>query len=100
MTLRNEATDRLFDAILSLRDREECYLFFEDVCTVKELQDLTQRYKVANLLLEKKNYNTISAETGMSTATISRVNRCLFYGNGGYQMAIDRQKEGNNADAK
>lgn len=99
MTLRNASTDRLFDAILSLQSREECYQFFEDVCTVKELQDLSQRYLVANLLLEKKNYSTISAETGMSTATISRVNRCLFYGGGGYQLAISRQKEGRETDA-
>ncbi len=99
MVRRNETIDGLFEAILSLKDKEECYLFFEDVCTIKELQDMSQRYRVANLLTDKKNYNTISAETGMSTATISRVNRSLYYGGGGYRMAIQRQRERSEADA-
>ena len=94
MTQRAESMNQLFAAILSLRDQEECCRFFEDICTVRELQDMAQRYAVAKMLWEKKSYLTISAETGMSTATISRVNRSLTYGSGGYQMAIEREMEG------
>ena len=90
--LRTEATDRLFDAILTLRNREECYRFFEDVCTVNELQALSQRFEVAHMLREEKTYLDIAEKTGASTATISRVNRSLNYGNDGYDMVFERLK--------
>lgn len=88
--MRHESLDRLFDAILQLKTREECYRFFEDVCTVKELREIAQRLDVAVLLSQRKNYQEISAATGASTATISRVNKCLLYGGGGYSTAIGR----------
>lgn len=82
--------DNFFKAVLELSDIEECRNFFEDVCTIKELQDLSQRLEVAKLLNQKKNYNEIIKETGASTATISRVNKCLMYGNGGYRKLLDK----------
>ncbi len=82
--------DNFFSAVLELSSIEECRAFFEDVCTIKELQDLSQRLEVAKLLNEKKNYNEIIKETGASTATISRVNKCLMYGNGGYEMILEK----------
>ncbi len=82
--------DRLFEAILSLQTKEECYTFFEDVCTVNELVSLAQRFEVAKMLREKKTYMDISEKTGASTATISRVNRALSYGNDGYDMVLRR----------
>lgn len=85
--------DRLFDAILSLQNKEECYTFFEDVCTVNELISLSQRFEVAKMLREKKTYLDISEKTGASTATISRVNRALTYGNDGYDMVFRRLKD-------
>lgn len=88
--IRTEAVDRLFDAILSLRDREECYTFFEDVCTVNELLSLSQRMEVAYMLREQKTYLDIAEKTGASTATISRVNRSLNYGKDGYDMVFER----------
>lgn len=93
--LRTEAVDYLFDAILSLENREECYTFFEDVCTVNELLSLSQRFEVAKMLREQKTYLDIAEKTGASTATISRVNRSLNYGNDGYDMVFSRlnQKE-------
>lgn len=91
--IRTEAVDRLFDAILSLRDREECYTFFEDVCTVNELLSLSQRMEVAYMLREQKTYLDIAEKTGASTATISRVNRSLNYGKDGYDMVFERLKE-------
>lgn len=90
MNYRNPLIDRLFDTILSLRTREECYLFFEDALTVKEMLDIAQRLEVAKMLDEKQSYAQIAKETGMSTATISRVSRCLLYGSGGYRLALDR----------
>ena len=93
--LHNKDIDRLFEAILTLESVEECYNFFEDACTVKELLDIAQRLKAAEMLKSGENYNVVSKETGMSTATISRVNKCLSYGGGGYEMVIDRlQKKG------
>ena len=80
----------LYDAILQLRDREECYAFFEDICTISELQALSQRLHVAKLLRKKMTYQQISKTTGASTATISRVNRCVVYGTGGYNRILDR----------
>ena len=96
--LRTEAVDHLFDAILSLENREECYTFFEDVCTVNELLSLSQRFEVAHMLKEKKTYLEIAEKTGASTATISRVNRSLNYGNDGYEMVFSRLKEKEEAE--
>ena len=88
--IKNEAVDHLFQAILTLKSQEECYSFFEDVCTVNELLSLSQRYEVAKMLREKKTYLEIAEKTGASTATISRVNRSLNYGNDGYDLVFDR----------
>ena len=90
---RNALTDSLFDAILSLRDREECYRFFDDLCTVKEISDMSQRLEAAKLLLEGKTYEQIVKSAEISTATISRINRCIQYGAGGYQTIIERLQE-------
>lgn len=86
----NEDMEYLFRGILSLETPEECYAFFEDVCTIKELQAMAQRFRVAAQLSDNKNYNEIQADTGASSATISRVNKCLLYGNGGYATALQR----------
>lgn len=91
--IRTEAVDALFEAIMCLKNKEECYLFFEDVCTVNELLSLSQRFEVAHMLKEKKTYLEIAEKTGASTATISRVNRSLNYGNDGYDMVFTRMKE-------
>ena len=91
--LKTPEMDELFKAILKLKNLDECYDFFKDLCTVKELLDLSQRLKVAKMLDEKKNYQEIAKETGMSSATISRVSRCLEYGNSGYKTIIQRLKE-------
>lgn len=88
--IRTEAVDYLFSAILSLKDKEECYTFFEDICTINELLSLSQRFEVAKMLREKKTYLEIAEKTGASTATISRVNRSLNYGNDGYDMVFER----------
>ena len=82
--------DHLFQAVLALKSIDECYSFFEDVCTVNELLSLSQRYEVAKMLREKKTYLEIAEQTGASTATISRVNRSLNYGNDGYDMIFER----------
>ena len=87
--IHTEAVDHLFEAILSLKDKEECYTFFEDVCTINELMSLSQRFEVARMLRQKKTYLEISEKTGASTATISRVNRSLTYGNDGYEMVFN-----------
>lgn len=89
-TLHTPETDRLFEAILKLKNTEECYDFFEDLCTVKELRDLSQRLEVAVLLSEGDSYQTIAQKTEVSSATIGRVNRCLRYGSGGYRRMIAR----------
>ena len=91
--LHTEAVDRLFQAVLNLKDLEECYNFFEDICTIKEIQDISQRLEVAELLSQNISYLEISKKTGASTATISRVNKCLIYGNDGYKTALERLKE-------
>ncbi len=91
--IRTEAVDHLFEAILNLQDKEECYRFFEDVCTVNELLSLSQRFEVAKMLREHKTYLEIAEKTGASTATISRVNRSLNYGNDGYEMVFSRMKK-------
>ena len=88
--LHTPQVDELFEAILSLKDTDECYRFFEDVCTVKEIMDIAQRLKTAKMLSEGANYQEINKETGCSTATISRVRRCLEYGAGGYRTVLAR----------
>ena len=90
---RNALTDALFDAILTLQDREECYRFFDDLCTVKEISDMSQRLEAAKLLLEGKTYEQIVKSAEIITATISRINRCIQYGAGGYQTIIQRLEE-------
>ena len=98
--IHSESTDRLFDAILLLKSREECYAFFEDLSTVKELESMGQRLDTAVLLSEGKSYQEILENTGISTATISRVSKCLNYGPGGYQLIIDRLKEKDGKESK
>ena len=88
--LHNESTDLLFKSILTLKSIDECYAFFEDICTIKEIQSIAQRVTVAQMLTEGKVYSDIVNETGASTATISRVNRSLNYGNDGYKIAFER----------
>lgn len=89
-SFHSELTENLYRAILTLEDTAECRLFFEDICTVKELQDIAQRLKVAQMLKAGYSYQEVSRETGASTATISRVNKCLVYGNGGYNDVITK----------
>lgn len=86
--------DRLFDAILNLESKDECYNFFEDICTIKEIQDMSQRLQVAGMLNQNKSYAEISKVTGASTATISRVNKCLLYGRDGYKKALEKMTDG------
>lgn len=88
--LRTEELDHLLDAVLTLENREECYRFFEDVCTINELLSISQRYEVATMLRGNCTYSEISQKTGASTATISRVNRSLNYGNDGYDLTFER----------
>ncbi len=88
--LHTEAVDTLFEAILNLETTEECYTFFEDLATVNEILSLSQRFEVAAMLREKKTYQEIAKKTGASTATISRVNRSLNYGNDGYELVLTR----------
>ena len=92
--LHTDQVDELFEAILSLKNTEECYRFFEDVCTVKEIMDIARRLKTAKMLSAGANYQEINKETGCSTATISRVRRCLEYGTGGYRTVLTRISEG------
>ncbi|HHV46823.1 MAG TPA: TrpR-like protein YerC/YecD [Tissierellia bacterium] len=89
--IKSKQVDELFDAILMLRDKEECYRFFEDLCTIKEINSIAQRLEVAKLLTMKKTYTEIENITGASTATISRVNRALNYGVDGYKIILRRQ---------
>ena len=91
--IKTEAVDHLFEAVLTLESPEECFAIFEDVCTVNELLSLSQRYEVARMLRDKKTYLEIAEKTGASTATISRVNRSLNYGNDGYDMVFARLAE-------
>ena len=88
--LKTQAVEQLFQAILSLKDLDEAYDFFEDVCTINEILSLSQRFEVAKMLMDKRTYLDISEKTGASTATISRVNRSLNYGNDGYDMVFER----------
>ena len=98
--IKTEAVDHLFDAILSLQSKEECYAFFEDLCTVNELLSLSQRFEVAAMLKEGKTYLDIAEKTGASTATISRVNRSLNYGNDGYELVFSRMAEASEPDSE
>ncbi|MBE6806021.1 MAG: hypothetical protein E7526_05895 [Ruminococcaceae bacterium] len=90
---RSNSIDKLFSVILNLDTVDECYNFFEDVCTIKEIQDMAQRLEVAIALDKGKNYQEIAKDTNVSTATISRVSKCLNYGSGGYKKAIEQLKE-------
>ncbi|MCF2670840.1 MAG: YerC/YecD family TrpR-related protein [Butyricicoccus sp.] len=90
--LKDAHMDELFQGILSLSSVEECYNFFEDLCTITELRAMAQRFQVAKMLDEGQIYSDIVKETGASTATISRVNKCLIYGTDGYRMVLDRTK--------
>ena len=94
---RNQTTDALFDAILSLETREECYNFFEDLCTVKEISDMAQRLEAAKMLLDGRTYDQIVKAVEISTATISRINRCIQYGSGGYRETIEKVRGTQNA---
>lgn len=96
--IKTPAVDYLFDAILSLETQEECYKFFEDICTINELLSLSQRFEVAKMLRNENTYLEIAEKTGASTATISRVNRSLNYGNDGYDMVFQRIENKNKAD--
>ena len=100
MALRKDSqTDALFRSILLLESVEECYQYFEDLCTMKEIRDLSQRLEVAKLLDSGCSYQKAGEATGASSATIGRVKRCLNYGSGGYRFMLDRMKEGGVADA-
>lgn len=91
--LQSEDVDLLFEGILKLKDKEECYRFFEDLCTIKELESMTQRFKVARMLYSETTYEEIMNETSASTATISRINRSLQYGAEGYKLILKRMEE-------
>ena len=91
--LNSKSIEKLFEAVMLLESKEECMKFFEDVCTIKELQDMSQRLDVALQLKKGKSYQEISKNTGASTTTISRVNRCLVYGNGGYNAILEKLAE-------
>lgn len=91
--IKDASTDQLFKAILLLKNLEECYAFFEDVCTVNEIKSFAQRLEVAKMLQEKIKYTDITNQTGASAATISRVNRALSYGTDGYNNILERLKE-------
>lgn len=88
----------LFEGILKLKTVEECELFFDDLCTIKELQSIAQRFEVAQMLSAENTYIDVGEKTGASTATISRVNRCLVYGDGGYNIVLNRLKEDNKGE--
>ena len=94
---RNASMDRLFQTILNLQSIDECYAYFEDLCTIKELNDMSQRLDAAVLLAEGLSYQKIMEQVAISTATIGRVSKCLNYGTGGYRMAIDRLEGGEDA---
>lgn len=93
MNWHNEMTDRLAEVFSRISTPEECYLFLEDLCTIKEIMDMSQRLEVARLLRDGVNYQEINKRTGVSTATISRVNKCLSYGSGGYEAAFESLKK-------
>ena len=88
--LKDKTTDRFFDAIMTLKTQKECYKFFEDICTISELKAIAQRLEVAGRLKDGETYEEIVQQTGMSTATIARIKRCLDYGSGGYRLILNR----------
>ena len=90
--------DKLYQAVLSLRTKQECAAFFDDICTIQELEALSQRLEVARLLHEGKNYVDINKQTGASTATICRVSKCLSYGDGGYKSVLEKMEKGENSN--
>ncbi|MBR2715042.1 MAG: TrpR-related protein YerC/YecD [Ruminococcus sp.] len=92
MNFKSKSVDRLFETILSLKTIDECYAYFEDICTIKEIKDLAQRLDTAILLSKGYSYHKIVEEVDVSTATIGRVSKCLNYGSGGYKIAIERLK--------
>ena len=96
---KNARTDALFSSILSLKSVEECYRYFEDLCTHQEVRDLGQRLEVACLLRAGGSYQSAAQTAGVSSATVGRVKKCLSYGTGGYEMVISRMEEGGGADA-
>lgn len=91
--MKSEETDHLFKAILSLKNEEECYRFFDDLCTFSEIEAMSQRFEVASLLADGKTFTQISQKIGVSSTTITRVNKCLCYGADGYKLLLDREKE-------
>ena len=91
-SIKNEKADKLMDAILTIENREEAYNFFEDLCTINELESMIQRFEVADMLRRDETYQKIASETGASTATISRVNRALSYGEDGYETVLKRME--------
>lgn len=91
--IKSEETDRLFEAILALRDTDECYRFFEDLCTFSEIRAMSQRLQVAQMLQKGDTFVQISEQTGVSSATITRVNKCISYGSDGYKLVLDRLGE-------
>jgi TrpR-related protein YerC/YecD len=96
--IRTESVSQLFEAILTLQNKDECFDFFEDLCTVNELLSLAQRFQVAKMLREDHTYLEVAEKTGASTATISRVNRSLNYGNDGYDMVFSRMKKDSDSE--
>ncbi len=90
----NESIEEFFEAVLKLKTTDDCKNFFEDICTIKELQEISQRLSVAKMLDAGNSYQEVSKVTGASTATISRVNKCLVYGSGGYRQMLDKLKNG------
>lgn len=94
----NKSVERLFAAIAGIKDEKECAAFFGDLCTIKEIQDMAQRLETAILLDKGENYQTISAKVGVSSATISRVSRCLNYGAGGYKSVLGKMEKGAGED--
>ena len=88
--IKSEMTERLYEAILSLKDKEDCYRFFEDLCTVGEIQAMAQRWMVARMLRKGETFSAINEEPGVSSATITRIRRCLVYGADGYNRVMDR----------
>ena len=93
---KRDDIDELFRAVLLLEDEEDCYRFFEDICTINEIHSISQRLQVAKLLSENKTYSEIERITKASTATISRINKCLVYGAEGYKRILDKMKEQDN----
>ena len=98
--LKDGNIEKLFEAILTLETLEECYDFFEDICTVDEIQGISRRLCAAKMLMDNSVYSEITSKTGLSTATISRVNRSMKYGNGGYAMVFDRMENNKNKESK